>query len=71
MRKKLTTIGNSRALIIPKELLELYGFGDEIEIEPSAGGLIIKPAARGLSFQEAKAKLLTEKSALLARLSDA
>ena len=47
------------------------GFGDEIEIEPSAGGLIIKPAARGLSFQEAKAKLLTEKRALLARLSDA
>ncbi|WP_295816367.1 AbrB/MazE/SpoVT family DNA-binding domain-containing protein [uncultured Deinococcus sp.] len=71
MRKKLTSIGKSRALIIPKELLELYGFSEEIEIEPVDGGLILRPARTGLSFAEAKAKLFAEKRDLLARLSDA
>ena len=71
MRKKLSTIGNSRALILPEDLLERYGFGEDVELEPTSDGLIIRPATHGLSFQEAKAKLLTEKRELLARLSDA
>lgn len=71
MQKKLTTIGNSRALILPKELLELYNFVDEVTIEPTEGGLIIRPARVGLSFEEAKAKLFREKRELLERLSNA
>lgn len=71
MRKRFTTIGKSRAVIVPKELLELYGFGDEVEIEPTEGGLILRPARPGPSFREAQAKLFAEKRELLARLSDA
>ena len=71
MRKRLTTIGKSRAVILPKELLELYGFGDEVEIEPTEGGLILRPARTGLTFREAQAKLFAEKRDLLAKLSNA
>lgn len=71
MRKKLTTVGKSRAVILPKELLELYGFRDEVDIEPTDGGLILRPARQGLTFQEAKTRLFTEKRELLSRLSDA
>ena len=71
MQKKLTTIGNSRALILPKELLELYGFGEEVSIEPTDGGLIIRPARTGLNFVEAKARIFREQRELLERLSRA
>lgn len=71
MRKKLTTIGQSRGVILPKELLELYGFGDELDIEPTEGGLLLRPARPGLSFDAAKAKLFDEERELLSRLSDA
>lgn len=71
MRKRLTTVGKSRAVILPKELLELYGFTEEVEIEPAEGGLMLRPAQRGMSFEEAKAKLFREKRDLLERLSNA
>ena len=71
MQKKLTTIGNSRALILPKELLELYGFGEEVSIEPTDGGLIIRPARTGLNFEDAKTRIFREKRELLERLSRA
>jgi antitoxin MazE len=71
VQKRLTTIGKSRALILPKELLDLYGFGEEVEIEPTDGGLILRPARKGMSFATARAKLFREKRDLLARLSDA
>ena len=71
MRKRLTTVGKSRAVILPKELLELYGFTDEVEIQPTEGGLILRPAARHLTFEEAADKLFAEKDALLDRLSNA
>lgn len=71
MRKRLTTVGKSRAVILPKELLELYGFRDEVDIEPTEGGLILRPARKGLSFEEAKEKLFREKRDLLERLSNA
>lgn len=71
MRKRLTTVGKSRAVILPKELLELYGFTEEVEIEPAEGGLLLRPARKGLRFDEAKAKLFREKRDLLERLSNA
>lgn len=71
MRKRLTTVGKSRAVILPKELLELYGFSEEVEIEPVEGGLILRPVRRGMSFEEAADKLFAEKDDLLERLSKA
>lgn len=71
MRKRLTTVGKSRAVILPKELLELYRFEDEVEIEPTEGGLILRPARKGMTFVDAKTKLFEEKRDLLWRLSDA
>ncbi|KEF35728.1 MULTISPECIES: AbrB/MazE/SpoVT family DNA-binding domain-containing protein [Deinococcus] len=71
MRKRLTTVGKSRAVILPKELLELYGFQEEVEIEPVDGGLILRPARQGMSFEEAADRLFAEKGDLLERLSKA
>lgn len=71
MRKRLTTVGKSRAVILPKELLELYGFGEEVELEPVDGGLILRPVRQGISFEEAAEQLFTEKDELLERLSKA
>ena len=62
------TTENSRALILPKELLELYRFGEEVSIEPTDGGLIIRPARTELTFEEAKARIFREKCGLLERL---
>lgn len=71
MRKRLTTVGKSRAVILPKELLELYGFTDEVEIEPGEGGLLLRPARKGLTFEAAADKLFAEQDELLERLSNA
>lgn len=71
MRKRLTTVGQSRAVILPPELLERYGFADEVEIEAGADGLLIRPARMGLNFEAAAEHLFTEKAELLKRLSKA
>ncbi|GBF05907.1 transcriptional regulator/antitoxin, MazE [Deinococcus aerius] len=71
MRKRLTAVGKSRAVILPKELLELYGFTDEVEIEPAEGGLMLRPARKGMSFEEAADRVFEERDELLRRLSQA
>lgn len=71
MRKRLTTVGKSRAVILPKELLELYGFTEEVEIEPAEGGLLLRPARKGMSFEEAADRVFEERDELLGRLSQA
>lgn len=44
MKKALIQIGTSRGLILDKPILELLGFVDEVEIQVSADGLLIRPA---------------------------
>ena len=51
MKKTLVVIGNSLGLIIDKKILELYSIDREVEITPTEGGLLIRPA--GPSLQHA------------------
>ena len=71
MRKRLTTVGKSRAVILPKELLELYGFQEEVEISPADGGLLLRPARNFPNFAESADQVFAEKDELLERLSNA
>lgn len=43
MRKKLTRIGNSWGLIIPKEVLDLLNVDDEVNVEIAGNTLLIAP----------------------------
>jgi len=45
MKKTLITVGNSKALIIPAELIKKYGL-DVIEIKETEKGLLITPLER-------------------------
>lgn len=71
MRQRLTTVGSSRAVILPQELLERYGFDHEIVIEAADGGLLLRPVQKELSFEQAANKLFAEQDALLERISNA
>lgn len=71
MRKRLTLIDGSVAVILPPELLERYGISEEVEVEAGAEGLLLRPVAVGLSFEEAVEKVFTEQDELLERLSNA
>ena len=43
MRKKLTRVGNSWGVILPKEVLDLLEIDDEVEIEVVGNTLMIAP----------------------------
>lgn len=43
MKTRLIKIGNSQGILINKSFLEHYHFNVEVEIEPRAEGLLIKP----------------------------
>ncbi|MDQ3646425.1 MAG: hypothetical protein M3345_05750 [Actinomycetota bacterium] len=43
MRKRLTKIGNSWGLIIPKEVLDLLDVDDEVNVEIAGNTLMIAP----------------------------
>lgn len=43
MRKRLTRIGNSWGLILPKEVLDLLEIEDEVEIELVGNTMVIAP----------------------------
>ncbi len=43
MRKRLTKIGNSWGVIIPKEVLDLLEVDDEVEVQLAGNTLLIAP----------------------------
>ena len=51
MEKTLTTVGNSKALIIPADLIKKYGL-ETVIMEETAEGLFIKSASNDSSFQK-------------------
>lgn len=71
MRKRLTLIDGSVAVILPPELLKRYGIGEEVELEAGEGGLMLRPVRESLSFEAAADRILSEKDELLERLSNA
>lgn len=40
---KIVAIGTSKGIRIPKYLLDKYGFGDEIELDDTGSGIMLKP----------------------------
>jgi antitoxin MazE len=46
MRARIVRVGSSRAVRLPRRLLEEAGLGDEVEILAEPGRIIIQAAAR-------------------------
>jgi antitoxin MazE len=42
METKLVKIGNSFGVRLPKSLIQQYGLSNDIEIDPTANGILIK-----------------------------
>lgn len=60
---KLVSIGNSKGIILPKQLIEEYGLGDHLELELEKDHLILRPArnpragwAEAIAPEESKAE---------------
>lgn len=63
MRKKLTKIGNSWGVIIPREVLELLGIGEgsDVEIELAGNTLLVTSPEADRADLEAGLAYLTSK----------
>jgi antitoxin MazE len=46
MKTKIVKIGNSRGIVLSKHMIKQYNFESEVEIQPQAEGLLIKPVTR-------------------------
>ncbi len=76
MRKKLTKVGNSQAIILGKETLELLGVPSGGEVEVQLLGKVLTLHAPGLEKGEVRAAMafgavLAEDETVLGRLSNA
>lgn len=74
LRRKITTSGNSAALVLSQDLLGLMGVkvGDDVEIEVSGTALIVRPIdakRRDEIFKDAFEKVLVERRELFERLA--
>ena len=74
LRRKITTSGNSAALVLSQDLLGLMGVkvGDEVEIEVAGSTLIVRPIddkRRDEIFRDAMEKVLRENHDVLERLA--
>lgn len=68
MLKTLTNVGNSKALILPKRLVNKYKL-DQVSIRETAEGILIVPANLKPDFQEKLEKLRKNKKALYAKIT--
>lgn len=80
MRKTLSRIGNSEALVITREMKELTGIGSEVEVEIQGNAIVITPAQdparpenedRRAKFTAARERILGEYDELFRKLADA
>ena len=46
VKAKLITVGNSRAVRLPKALIREAGLGDEVEIRARKGEIVIRPLGK-------------------------
>ena len=68
MIKTLTTVGNSKAVILPSALVRKYKL-DKVVIEETEEGILIRPAGEQNSFQKKVEKLRRNKSAVYKRMA--
>lgn len=69
MVKTLTQVGNSKALIIPYELIKKYGL-EKVIIEETENGLLIRSALVEDDFQKEVIKLREYKSAIYQKMEN-
>lgn len=67
MIKTLTTVGNSKAVILPSEWVKKYKL-DKVVIEDTADGILIRPVVEQNNFQKRVDKLRRNKTALYKRI---
>ena len=46
MKSKVIKIGNSKGIRLPKTMLDEVGLGDEVILEASRGGIVIRPSRK-------------------------
>jgi antitoxin MazE len=80
MRKTLSRLGNSEALVITREMKELTGIGSEVEVEIHGNAIVITPVQaasqpetleRQARFAAARERILNEYGELFRKLADA
>ena len=80
MRKILSRVGNSEALVITREMKELTGIGSEVNVEIHGNAIVITPAQdagrpetlhRQARFAAARERIMNEYDELFRRLADA
>jgi antitoxin component of MazEF toxin-antitoxin module len=74
LRRKITTSGNSAALVLSQDVLGLMGLksGDEVELQLVGRTLVVRPSdvsERDAKFAEALDYTLRTQHAVLARLA--
>jgi len=74
IRKRITTLGNSAAIILSRDLLDLMEIkvGDEVELSLVGRSLVVRPVpetGRKKKVREAVKKVLREDAELLRRLA--
>jgi antitoxin MazE len=46
MKAKIIKIGNSRGLLLPKQIIDLYKLEDGVEVIPEKNGILIMPVRK-------------------------
>ena len=67
MVKTLITVGNSKAVILPAELIKKYAL-EKVSIEETKDGILIRSAVDPSSFEKTIEKLRKDKSSLYKRM---
>lgn len=71
MRKKLTSVGNSKAVILPAEMIKKYKLAEgDLIIEETEAGILIKSSKEASLFSEALERLRSKKSEVYQRMLD-
>lgn len=74
LTKKITQLGNSAAIVLPKDILAMMniGIGDEVELTMNEKTLVLKPLSENAKqqlFDTALKQVMIERKELLERLA--
>lgn|SRR5688572_19086337 len=69
MVKTLISVGNSKAVILPAEMIKKYKL-EKVVIEETDDGILIRSAFQKTNFQKAVEKLRKNKAALYKRIEN-
>ncbi|OGX85385.1 AbrB/MazE/SpoVT family DNA-binding domain-containing protein [Hymenobacter glacialis] len=76
MNTRLIRVGNSQGIVLPRKLLQQYHLVGEVDLQPTAEGLLIKPVVKRRRqgwderFQQALAQRPAPEGELLEVFSD-